>query len=215
MNVVVLLGAPGSGKGTLAAEMANAPGVAHLSTGDLLRNAVKAGTPVGQVAKKIMESGNLVPDDLIAQMVGDYLSAHAEISTVLLDGFPRNVAQAELLADLLAKQGVDLRCALLLDVPNDVVVRRLSGRRVCPGCGAGYNVDTLPPKREGVCDACGETLILRKDDMPETIRHRLDVYAEQTYPLIAYYRERGLLNVVDGSSDDLDAKVKVALEFIQ
>lgn len=215
MNVVVLLGAPGSGKGTLAAEMANAPGVAHLSTGDLLRNAVKAGTPVGQVAKKIMESGNLVPDDLIAQMVGDYLSAHAEISTVLLDGFPRNVAQAELLADLLAKQGVDLRCALLLEVPNDVVVRRLSGRRVCPGCGAGYNVDTLPPKREGVCDACGETLILRKDDMPETIRHRLDVYAEQTYPLIAYYRERGLLNVVDGSSDDLDAKVKVALEFIQ
>ena len=215
MNVVVLLGAPGSGKGTLAAEMANAPGVAHLSTGDLLRNAVKAGTPVGQVAKKIMESGNLVPDDLIAQMVGDYLSAHAELSTVLLDGFPRNVAQAELLADLLAKQGVDLRCALLLDVPNEVVVRRLSGRRVCPGCGAGYNVDTLPPKREGICDSCGETLILRKDDMPETIRHRLDVYAEQTYPLIAYYRERGLLNVVDGSSDDLGAKVKVALEFIQ
>ena len=215
MNVVILLGAPGSGKGTLAVEMAKCPDIAHLSTGDLLRGAVKAGTPAGLEAKAYMEAGNLVPDELIARMVGDYIAENASLSTVLLDGFPRNVAQADILADLLAKNGVTLRCALLLDVPDEIVVRRISGRRVCPACGAGFNVDTLPPKQEGICDACGAALVIRKDDTPETVRHRLAVYAEQTFPLIAYYRERNLLRTVDGSGDDLDAKVKVAFETIQ
>ncbi len=215
MNVVVLLGAPGSGKGTLAAEMAKLPGIAHLSTGDLLRGAVKAGTPAGIEAKGYMESGNLVPDALIARMVGDYMAANGALSTVLLDGFPRNVAQADILSELLAKNGVTLSCALLLDVPDEVVVRRISGRRVCPACGAGFNVDTLPPKQEGICDACGAALVVRKDDTPETVRHRLAVYAEQTFPLIAYYRERNLLRTVDGSGDDLAAKVQAALEIIQ
>ena len=215
MNVVILLGAPGSGKGTLAAEMAKRPDIAHLSTGDLLRGAVKAGTPAGIEAKAYMEAGNLVPDELIARMVGDYIAENASLSTVLLDGFPRNVAQADILAELLAKNGVTLRCALLLDVPDEVVVRRISGRRVCPACGAGFNVDTLPPKQEGICDACGAALVIRKDDTPETVRHRLAVYAEQTFPLIAYYRERNLLRTVDGSGDDLEAKVKVAFETIQ
>lgn len=215
MNVVILLGAPGSGKGTLAFEMAKRPDIAHLSTGDLLRGAVKAGTPAGLEAKAYMEAGNLVPDELIARMVGDYIAENASLSTVLLDGFPRNVAQADILAELLAKNGVTLRCALLLDVPDEIVVRRISGRRVCPTCGAGFNVDTLPPKQEGICDACGATLVIRKDDTPETVRHRLAVYAEQTFPLIAYYRERNLLRTVDGSGDDLDAKVKVAFETIQ
>ena len=215
MNVVILLGAPGSGKGTLAVEMAKRPDIAHLSTGDLLRGAVKAGTPAGIEAKAYMEAGNLVPDELIARMVGDYIAENASLSTVLLDGFPRNVAQADILAELLAKNGVTLRCALLLDVPDEVVVRRISGRRICPACGAGFNVDTLPPKQEGICDACGAALIIRKDDTPETVRHRLAVYAEQTFPLIAYYRERNLLRTVDGSGDDLDAKVKVAFETIQ
>lgn len=215
MNIVILLGAPGSGKGTLAAEMAKLPGIAHLSTGDLLRGAVKAGTPAGVEAKGYMESGNLVPDALIARMVGDYIAENEQLSTVLLDGFPRNVAQADILAELLAKHGVALNCALLLEVPDEVVIRRISGRRVCPACGAGFNVDTLPPKQEGICDACGAALVIRKDDTPETVRHRLEVYAEQTFPLIAYYRERGLLRTVDGSGDDLDAKVKAALETIQ
>ena len=211
MNVVILLGAPGSGKGTLAVEMAKRLDIAHLSTGDLLRGAVKAGTPAGLEAKAYMEAGNLVPDELIARMVGDYIAENAS----LLDGFPRNVAQADILADLLAKNGVTLRCALLLDVPDEIVVRRISGRRVCPACGAGFNVDTLPPKQEGICDACGAALVIRKDDTPETVRHRLAVYAEQTFPLIAYYRERNLLRTVDGSGDDLEAKVKVAFETIQ
>lgn len=215
MNVVILLGAPGSGKGTLAVEMAKRPDIVHLSTGDLLRGAVKAGTPAGLEAKAYMEAGNLVPDELIARMVGDYIAENASLSTVLLDGFPRNVAQADILAELLAKNGVTLRCALLLDVPDEIVVRRISGRRVCPACGAGFNVDTLPPKQEGICDACGAALVIRKDDTPETVRHRLAVYAEQTFPLIAYYRERNLLRIVDGSGDDLDAKVKVAFETIQ
>lgn len=215
MNVVVLLGAPGSGKGTLAAEMAKLPGIAHLSTGDLLRGAVKAGTPAGIEAKGYMESGNLVPDALIARMVGDYIAENGTLSTVLLDGFPRNVAQADILAELLAKHDVTLSCALLLDVPDEVVVRRISGRRVCPACGAGFNVDTLPPKQEGICDACGATLVVRKDDTPETVRHRLAVYAEQTFPLIAYYRERNLLRTVDGAGDDLAAKVQAALEIIR
>ena len=215
MNVVILLGAPGSGKGTLAVEMAKRLDIAHLSTGDLLRGAVKAGTPAGLEAKAYMEAGNLVPDELIARMVGDYIAENASLSTVLLDGFPRNVAQADILADLLAKNGVTLRCALLLDVPDEIVVRRISGRRVCPACGAGFNVDTLPPKQEGICDACGAALVIRKDDTPETVRHRLAVYAEQTFPLIAYYRERNLLRTVDGSGDDLEAKVKVAFETIQ
>lgn len=214
MNIVILLGAPGSGKGTLAAELAKVPGIAHLSTGDLLRGAVKAGTPTGVEAKGYMDAGNLVPDALIARMVGDYLAENATLSTVLLDGFPRNVAQAEILADLLKANGVPLRCALLLDVPDDVVVRRISGRRVCPKCGAGFNVDTLPPKVEGICDACGAELIIRKDDTPETVRHRLEVYAEQTFPLIAYYKERGLLRTVDGAGDALAPKIEAALREI-
>lgn len=214
MNVVILLGAPGSGKGTLAAELAKVPGIVHLSTGDLLRGAVRAGTPAGVEAKGYMDSGNLVPDALIARMVGDYLSENAALSTVLLDGFPRNVAQAEMLSDLLKDNGVMLRCALLLEVPDEVVVRRISGRRVCPKCGAGFNVDTLPPKTEGICDACGAGLIIRKDDAPETVRHRLEVYAEQTFPLIAYYKERGLLRTVDGAGDALTPKVEATLREI-
>ena len=215
MNIVILLGAPGSGKGTLAAELAKVPGIAHLSTGDLLRGAVKAGTPAGVEAKAYMEAGNLVPDALIAQMVGDYMKENASLSTVLLDGFPRNVAQAGILSDLLAANGVTLGCALCLDVPDEIVVRRISGRRVCPKCGAGFNVDTLPPKVEGICDICGAELIIRKDDTPETVRHRLEVYAEQTFPLIAYYKERGLLRTVDGSGDELQPKVEAALKIIQ
>ncbi len=214
MNIVVLLGAPGSGKGTLAAELAKVPGIAHLSTGDLLRGAVKAGTPAGIEAKGYMESGNLVPDALIARMVGDYLAANANLSTVLLDGFPRNVAQADILSELLAANGVTLRGALLLEVPDEIVVSRISGRRVCPTCGAGFNVDILPPKVEGRCDACGAELIIRKDDAPETVRHRLAVYAEQTFPLIAYYKERNLLRTVDGSGDALAPKVEAALKEI-
>lgn len=215
MEIVIMLGAPGSGKGTLAVELAKVPGIRHLSSGDLLRAAVKEGTPVGVKAKAYMESGNLVPDELIAEMIEDVVRADAETQTLLLDGFPRNVSQAEILAGMMKRAGVTLRCALLLDVPDDIVVRRISGRRVCPACGAGFNVDSMPPKSPGLCDACGATLITRKDDTPETVRHRLEVYAAQTFPLIEYYRSAGQLITIDGSGDDLAWKTAAALEKIR
>ncbi len=215
MEIVIMLGAPGSGKGTLAVELAKVPGIRHLSSGDLLRAAVKAGTPAGVKAKAYMESGNLVPDELIAEMIEDVVRSDAETQTLLLDGFPRNVPQAEILGGMMTRAGVTLRCALLLEVPDEIVVRRISGRRVCPTCGAGFNVDTLPPKQEGICDACGAELIIRKDDKPETVRHRLEVYAEQTFPLIEYYRAAEKLVTVDGSGDDLEWKKATALEKIR
>ncbi len=215
MNVVILLGAPGSGKGTLAVELAKVNGIRHLSSGDLLRAAVKAGTPAGIKAKGFMESGNLVPDELIAEMIRDDIAADKGTTTLLLDGFPRTVVQAEILGKMLAENNVGLRGALLLEVPDEVVIKRISGRRVCPKCGAGFNVDTLPSKVEGICDLCGAELIIRKDDKPETVQHRLTVYAEQTFPLIAYYKERNQLETVDGSHDDLEKKVAIALEKIQ
>ena len=215
MEIVIMLGAPGSGKGTLAVELAKVPGIRHLSSGDLLRAAVKEGTPAGVKAKAYMESGNLVPEELIAEMIEDVVRADAETQTLLLDGFPRNVSQAEILAGMMKRAGVTLRCALLLDVPDDIVVRRISGRRVCPACGAGFNVDSMPPKSPGLCDACGATLITRKDDTPETVRHRLEVYAAQTFPLIEYYRSAGQLITIDGSGDDLAWKTAAALEKIR
>jgi adenylate kinase len=214
MNIVILLGAPGSGKGTIAVELAKQSGIRHLSSGDLLRGAVKAGTPAGLKAKTFMESGNLVPDELIADMIADTVASDTKTKTLLLDGFPRNVAQAEILAKMMAEKNISLRCALLLDVPDEVVIRRISGRRVCPTCGAGFNVDSLPPKQEGICDLCGAALIIRKDDTPETVQHRLDVYAAQTLPLIDYYKQANALVTVDGSHDNLDVKVREALEKI-
>jgi adenylate kinase len=211
MEIVIMLGAPGSGKGTLAVELAKVPGIRHLSSGDLLRAAVKEGTPAGVKAKAYMESGNLVPDELIAEMIEDVVRADSETQTLLLDGFPRNVPQAEILAGMMARAGVTLRCALLLEVDDEIVIRRISGRRVCPTCGAGFNVDCLPPKQDGICDACGAELIIRKDDKPETVRHRLEVYAEQTFPLIEYYRAADKLVTVNGSGDDLEWKKSAAL----
>ncbi|MBQ9693766.1 MAG: adenylate kinase [Kiritimatiellae bacterium] len=215
MEIVILLGAPGSGKGTLAVELAKVSGIRHLSSGDLLRAAVKDGTPAGMKAKTFMDTGNLVPDELIAEMIEDVVRADTKTQTLLLDGFPRNVPQAEILAGMMARVGVMLRCALLLDVPDDVVIRRISGRRVCPACGAGFNVDTLPPKQDGICDNCSAELIIRKDDKPETVQHRLEVYAAQTFPLIEYYRGAEKLVTIDGSSDDLAWKTQAALQKIR
>jgi adenylate kinase len=214
MNIVILLGAPGSGKGTIAVELAKVDGIRHLSSGDLLRGAVKAGTPAGLKAKTFMESGNLVPDELIADMIADVVASDVTTKTLLLDGFPRNVAQAEILAKMMVEKDISLRCALLLDVPDEVVIRRISGRRVCPTCGAGFNVDSMPPKQEGICDLCGAELIIRKDDTPETVQHRLYVYAAQTLPLIDYYKQANALVTVDGSHDNLEIKVQEALEKI-
>ena len=195
MNIVILLGAPGSGKGTvaskLAAENAN---LKHVSSGDLLRGAVAKGTDAGREAKGFMEAGKLVPDALIAQMIKDVVAETTGEVTMLLDGFPRNLAQAKILEEM----GAPIKSVVLVDVPDEVIHDRIAGRRTCPKCKAGYHVKALPPKVEGICDKCGAELVIRKDDNPETVKDRLVVYHRETEPLIAFYREKGLLKTVDG-----------------
>lgn len=207
MNIVILLGAPGSGKGTVAGRLAADHGnLKHVSSGDLLRGAVARGTEAGLKAKGYMEAGQLVPDELIAAMIKDVVAETTGDVTMLLDGFPRNVAQA----DILAKMGAPVVGAVLIDVPDEIIQDRIAGRRTCPKCKAGYHVRNLPPKVEGVCDVCGEALVVRKDDNPETVKDRLAVYHRQTEPLIEYYRSRDLLKSVVGTN----AIEKVAEDFL-
>lgn len=196
MNIVILLGAPGSGKGTvagkLAAENAN---LKHVSSGDLLRGAVAKGTPAGVEAKGFMEAGKLVPDALIAQMIKDVVAETTGDVTMLLDGFPRNLAQAKILEDM----GAPIRSVVLVDVPDEIIQDRIAGRRTCPKCKAGYHVTGLPPKVAGICDHCGTELTIRKDDNPDTVKDRLVVYHEATEPLIKFYSEKGLLKTINGN----------------
>ena len=195
MEIVILLGAPGSGKGTIASRLAGEdPAVRHVSSGDLLRGAIAAGTPAGVEAKAYMDKGQLVPDALVVAMIGDVSAAEKTAETMLLDGFPRNVAQAE----ALERSGAKVRSAVLVDVPDEIIADRIAGRRTCPKCKAGYHVKALPPKVEGICDKCGAPLTVRKDDNPETVRDRLVVYHRETEPLVAYYEAKGLLRRIDG-----------------
>lgn len=196
MDIVILLGAPGSGKGTIAAKLANEnDNLKHVSSGDLLRGAVAKGTPAGVEAKSYMESGKLVPDALIAEMIKDVIAETEGDVTMLLDGFPRNVAQAE----ILEKTGAPIRSVVLVDVPDEIIADRIAGRRTCPKCKAGYHVKALPPKVEGICDNCGEALVIRKDDNPDTVKDRLVVYHRETEPLIAFYESKNLLKKIDGN----------------
>ena len=195
MKIVILLGAPGSGKGTIAGRLASEDAnLKHVSSGDLLRGAVAKGTPAGVEARAYMDKGELVPDALIAQMIKDVIAETTGDVTMLLDGFPRNVAQAE----ILEKTGAPIRSVVLVDVPDSIIQDRIAGRRTCPKCKAGYHVKALPPKVEGICDKCGAELVVRKDDNPDTVRDRLVVYHRETEPLIAYYEGRGLLRRIDG-----------------
>jgi adenylate kinase len=195
MNIVILLGAPGSGKGTVAGKVAaeNAD-LKHVSSGDLLRGAIAAGTAAGIEAKGYMDKGNLVPDSLIATMIKDVVASTEGEVTMLLDGFPRNLAQAKILEEM----GAPVKSAVLIDVPDSIIQERIAGRRTCPKCKAGYHVKNLPPKTEGVCDVCGAELVIRKDDNPETVKDRLVVYHRETEPLIEFYEVKGLLRKVDG-----------------
>lgn len=187
MNLV-LLGAPGAGKGTQGALLAERYDSVQLSTGDLLRDAVRRGTPLGQEAKKYMDAGELVPDDVILGLVRETLDA-ADADGFILDGFPRTLPQAEALDDLLDDVGLALDGVVVIEVPEDTLVKRLSGRRSCAECGAVYNVYFEPPESEGECDVCGGALVERADDDAATVRRRLAVYTERTQPLIAYYRK--------------------------
>ena len=195
MNIVILLGAPGSGKGTVAGKLASEKAnLKHVSSGDLLRGAVAKGTEAGKQAKEAMDAGKLVADELIATMIKDVVAETTGDVTMLLDGFPRNLAQAKILDEM----GAPVKSAVLIDVPDEIIQDRIAGRRTCPKCKAGYHVKNLPPKVEGICDVCGEKLTIRKDDNPDTVKDRLVVYHQQTEPLIAFYKEKGLLKTVDG-----------------
>ena len=196
MNIVILLGAPGSGKGTIASRLATEnDNLKHVSSGDLLRGAVAKGTPAGVEAKGYMEKGALVPDALIAQMIKDVIAETEGDVTMLLDGFPRNVAQAE----ILEQTGAPVKSVVLVDVPDEIIADRIAGRRSCPKCKAGYHVKAQPPKVEGICDVCGAELVIRKDDNPDTVKDRLVVYHRETEPLIAFYEGKGLLRKIDGN----------------
>jgi adenylate kinase len=196
---VVLVGPPGAGKGTQAQFIASHLSIPKISTGDIFRANVSGGTELGKLAKGYMDRGDLVPDEVTIAMVRDRLAENDAQEGFLLDGFPRNVAQAEVLKKMLADFGTGLDLVLELVVDDDEVVRRLAGRRTCRSCGKVWHVDFDPPKVDGICDACGGELFQRDDDREETIRHRLEVYQEQTAPLISFYADEGILRGVDAT----------------
>jgi adenylate kinase len=195
---IVLLGPPGSGKGTQASALEKKHGIPHIASGDLLRANVRKNTELGRRAKPHMDRGDLVPDELILDMMEKRLSEPETREGYILDGFPRTVAQAESLDGRLAQLDQKLDAVIYLEVPEAEILRRLSGRRTCPSCHAVYHVDTIPPARGGLCDKCGTQLVQREDEKPEVIRKRLEVYARQTQPLLDFYRQRALLREVDG-----------------
>lgn len=196
---LVLLGAPGAGKGTQAKKLIEKYGIPQISTGDLLRAAVAAGTQLGKEAKSYMDKGELVPDRVVLGMVEERLKQEDCKKGYILDGFPRNVAQAEALDKMLSGLGMAIDAALSVDVPFDDLMKRLTGRRTCKSCGQMYNVYFNPPQKEGVCDKCGRELFQRDDDKEETIKKRLEVYNSQTAPLIEYYAKKGILKSVNGT----------------
>ncbi len=213
---IVLIGAPGGGKGTQAKKLVERYGIPQISTGDLLREAVSAGTPLGIQAKAAMEAGQLVTDDIVLGMIRDRLSKADARKGFILDGFPRNIPQAESLDKMLAEMGQPLQTSLLIDVDFDVLMQRLTGRRTCQSCGQMYNIFTSPPRLEGQCDKCGGELLHRADDNEATIANRLRVYEAQTAPLIDYYRSQGKLRTVQGVGEiaDIYTAVLRALESL-
>jgi adenylate kinase len=195
---LVFLGPPGSGKGTQARMVGERLAVPQISTGDILREAAARKTDLGKKARAYMDGGQLVPDDVMLPLVENRIEEPDCRKGYVLDGFPRTLAQAIGLDEVLRRHGQVIDAVVFIDVSDDVVLKRLSNRRVCPKCNALYNLGTDPPRREGVCDRCGITLILRKDDEPETVRTRLGVYRNDTLPLVEYYESRGILRKVDG-----------------
>ena len=201
---IIMLGAPGAGKGTQAKMIADRFGCPHISTGDIFRANIKNGTELGMEAKKYMDQGLLVPDELTVKILLDRVADKDCANGYVLDGFPRTIPQAEVLDDALTKLGDQIDYAINVDVPDENIIRRMSGRRACLACGATYHIEHIPPKQEGICDRCGKELVLRDDDKEETVKNRLDVYHKQTQPLIDFYTKQGVLKTVDGTQDMKD-----------
>lgn len=196
---IIMLGAPGAGKGTQAKQIADKYSIPHISTGDIFRANLKAGTDLGKKAKEYMDQGLLVPDELTCDLVMDRIGQEDCKNGFVLDGFPRTIPQAEALDAALAKINEKMDYAIDVDVPDENIINRMSGRRACLNCGATYHIVSIPTKVEGICDRCGNKVVLRDDDQPETVKKRLDVYHEQTQPLIDYYKKQNILKIVDGT----------------
>ncbi len=198
---IIMLGAPGAGKGTQAKKIAAKYQIPHISTGDIFRANIKNGTELGNKAKEYMEKGMLVPDELTCDLVVDRIGQEDCKNGYVLDGFPRTIPQAEALKAALDKLGDSVDYAIDEEVPDENIVRRMSGRRACLGCGSTYHIEHIPPKVEGICDVCGGKLVLRDDDAPATVENRLKVYHEQTQPLLDFYGKAGILKTVDGTQE--------------
>ena len=201
---IIMLGAPGAGKGTQAKMIAEKYSIPHISTGDIFRYNIKNGTELGKEAKKYMDQGLLVPDELTVKILLDRVAQDDCKNGYVLDGFPRTIPQAEVLEEALTKLGDRIDYAINVEVPDENIVKRMGGRRACVNCGATYHIEHIPPKKEGICDNCGSELILRDDDKPETVKNRLSVYHKQTQPLIDFYNGKGVLRTVDGTVDMKD-----------
>ncbi len=211
---IIMLGAPGAGKGTQAQMIVDEYKIPQISTGDIFRANLKEGTELGLQAKVYMDKGELVPDELTCQLVVDRISRDDCKDGYILDGFPRTIPQAEYLTEALTERGEKMDYAIDIEVPDENIIRRMSDRRVCLKCGATYNISEIPPKKEGICDKCGSELVQRADDEPETVKNRLEVYHAQTQPLIDYYKEQGILREVDGTQPMMDvfAQIKEILD---
>ena len=196
---IVMLGAPGAGKGTQADKIAEKYNIPHISTGDIFRSNIKAGTELGKKAKSFIDQGLLVPDEVTIGMLLDRIHEADCENGYILDGFPRTIPQAESLTAALEENGEAIDFALDVEVPDANIVNRMAGRRACFKCGATYHTEFAAPKKEGICDKCGSELVLRDDDKPETVQKRLEVYHEQTHPLIDYYKKKGVLHAIDGT----------------
>ena len=210
---IILFGEPGAGKGTYSAELVKRYGIPQISTGDMLRAAVKAGSEVGKHAQEFMKKGELVPDATVIDLVHDRIKHDDAAKGFILDGFPRTVPQAQSLDKMLHGLDIDLDSVLKIEVSKETLLKRLTGRRVCTGCGATFNIETMKPKKEGICDKCGKELIQRPDDRPETILNRLTVYQKDTAPLIEFYEKKGLLKRVQCEGPYQEALGRVFAEL--
>ena len=208
MNLI-LLGAPGAGKGTQAEILCKRFGVPSISTGNILRAAIKDGTPTGVQAKSYIDAGQLVPDEVIIGILNERIACSDCANGYILDGVPRTIAQAE----AMEKAGIEIDAVIAIEISEDEILRRMSGRRVCEACGSSFNMQAIPPRVEGICDNCGGKLIQRKDDTPETVHKRLEVYHKETKPLVGYYAERGLLKVVE-TADNKEVTFRKIMELL-